>query len=92
MPKSTTWSIYVIRCKNNALYTGITTDVTRRLQEHQQQSKKCAKYLRGKTPLELVYSQPIGSHKKALQLEQRIKKMTKRQKEAWLKFHINNMI
>lgn len=48
------WFLYVIRCKHGKLYTGITTDVERRFAEHTSNDKKCAKSLRGKTPLTLV--------------------------------------
>ena len=65
--------------------TGITTDVTRRFQEHSEQTPKCAKYLRGKTPLTLVYSAVMGSRSQAAQLEAAIKKLPKIKKEALTK-------
>ncbi|MDQ6973135.1 MAG: GIY-YIG nuclease family protein, partial [Mariprofundaceae bacterium] len=57
----------MIRCRNGHLYTGISTDVERRLSEHR--TGKGAKYLRGKDPLELVLQQRIGSHSDALKAE-----------------------
>jgi len=77
------WFLYLIRCKGNMLYTGITTDVARRFSEHQ--VGKGAKFLRGKTPLELVYQQEVGSHSDALKLEIEIKKLSKRAKEVMIK-------
>jgi len=75
-----TWFLYLIRCKDGALYTGITTDVDRRFAEHQ--SGKGAKYLRGKTPLTLAFQQKIGSRSAALKAEASIKKLSKADKET----------
>lgn len=73
------WSIYLIRNGQNALYTGISTDITRRLQQHH--LGKGAKALRGKSPLLLVYQCQLASHSDALSLEYQIKQLTKVQKE-----------
>lgn len=78
--KDSQWWVYLIRNSSNALYCGITTDVVRRLQQHQQ--GKGAKALRGKGPLQLVWQYQIGTDRsKALQLEHRIKKLSKLEKE-----------
>lgn len=74
------WYLYIIECANGHLYTGITTDITRRFQEHQLCGKKAAKYLRGKGPLKLKYQENIGSHSKALKREIAIKKLSRIQK------------
>lgn len=79
------WHLYIIRCKYGSLYTGITTDVTKRFGEHVNGNKKGAKYLRGKTPLTLVWKQEVGDKGLALKLEQRIKGLTKTQKEKLIK-------
>jgi len=76
----------MIRCADHSLYTGITTDVKRRFQEHNSQGKKCAKYLRGKAPLQLVFAQKIGARSLAQQLEHEIKKLSKYKKEMIVKF------
>jgi len=73
------WYLYLIRSQDNRLYTGITTDVNRRLTEHQ--AGKGAKALRGRGTLTLVFSQHIGNHSQALRVEHRIKQLTKVQKE-----------
>lgn len=78
------WFIYMIRTAKNALYTGITTNVERRFQEHQH-SKKGAKALRGKGPLTLVWTKEVENKSAALKLEAAVKKLTKRQKEALVK-------
>ncbi len=75
------WFLYVIRCKQGKLYTGITTDVDRRFAEHAGNAKRGAKCLRGKTPLMLVMKEKIGSKGKALRLEAKVKKLPKIKKE-----------
>jgi len=74
-----TWFLYLIRCKDGSLYTGITTDVERRFIEHQ--SGKGAKYLRGKAPLTLAFQQKVGSRSAALKAEASIKQLSKADKE-----------
>jgi len=83
--KEDIWYLYMIRCRDDSLYTGITTDISRRLAEHVEQGPKCAKYLRGKGPLELVYSQKVGDRGAALRLETSIKNLTKADKEKMSK-------
>ena len=73
------WFLYLIRTDDNTLYTGITTDVQRRLGEHQ--AGKGAKALRGKEGLTLAFYAEVGERGLALRLEYRIKQLTKRQKE-----------
>jgi len=75
-----TWSIYILRCGDGSLYTGIATDVDRRFEEHQSGSPKSAKYTRGKLPLELVYRQEIGTRSEASKEELRIKALSRKQK------------
>lgn len=69
------WSVYMIRCGNGSLYTGIATDVERRFSEHLEQGPKAAKYLRGRLPLELVYRKEIGNRSEASKEELRIKRL-----------------
>ena len=76
----TTWHLYLIRTKQNTLYTGITTDVSQRLAEHKS-GKQGAKYLRSKGSLQLVYQTPIGDRSTASKAEYRLKKLRKAQKE-----------
>lgn len=73
------WYLYLIRTADNTLYTGITTDVPRRLAQHQ--AGKGAKALRGKEGLTLAFATEVGERSLALRLEYRIKQLTKRQKE-----------
>lgn len=73
------WYLYILRCKDDTLYTGITTDVDKRLEAHR--SGKGAKYTRGRGPLELVYREICGSHSDALKREAEIKKLNRREKQ-----------
>lgn len=73
------WKLYILRCGDDSLYTGITTDVEARLEMHR--SGKGAKYTRGRGPLELVYSEECGTHSDALKRELQIKAMNREGKE-----------
>lgn len=79
MSASPDWYLYMLRTPTGMLYTGITTDVTRRLGQHQ--SGKGAKALRGKGELELVFHCAAGDRSLASKLEIRVKKLSKAQKE-----------
>jgi putative endonuclease len=78
------WFLYVIRCKDGSLYTGITTDVKRRFEEHQGDDGKGSKYLRGKTPLQIVLKKKIGPKSLALKVEDKVKKLSKLKKEMFV--------
>lgn len=78
-----TWHLYILRCKDGSLYTGITTDVEKRLEAHK--SGKGAKYTRGRRPLELVYREECGSHSDALKRELAVKALTREQKQTLIK-------
>ena len=73
------WYLYMLRCRDGTLYTGITTDVQKRFEAHA--SGKGAKYTRGRGPLTLVYREVCGDHSAALKRELEIKGMTRQQKE-----------
>jgi len=83
-PDMSDWHLYMIRAKNGHLYTGITQDVGRRFAEHVAGGRKAAKYLRGRGPLKLVFSQNIGNRSEALKAEAAVKKMSKTEKEEIL--------
>ena len=74
------WYVYILRCGDNTLYTGITDDVPRRLAAHR--AGKGAKYTRGRGPLELVYQEQVPDKSAALRREFQIKRLTRREKEA----------
>lgn len=79
-----TYYIYMLRCKNNAIYTGITKDIKRRMNEHFEKDKKAAKYTKvmGAKKLETYFK--TNSRQKASKLEYHIKKLSKKQKEEFI--------
>ena len=81
MTSESLWSVYLIRCGDDSLYCGISNDVLRRLSEHSSQGPKCAKYLRGRNPLNLVYERVIGTRAEASSEEYRIKNLSRKSKE-----------
>ena len=79
MQMESIWYLYILRCKDGTLYTGITTDVEKRLEAHR--SGRGAKYTRGRAPLELVYRETCGSHSDALKREHQIKALSREDKQ-----------
>lgn len=73
-----TWKLYILRCGDDTLYTGIAIDVVHRFAMHQ--SGKGAKYTRGRGPLELVYTEVCGTHSEALQREIAVKRLSRQEK------------
>lgn len=74
------WQLYLLRCGDGTLYTGIALDAQKRLLAHQK--GKGAKYTRGRGPLKLVYTETCTNHSDALKRELEVKAMTREQKEA----------
>jgi len=79
------WHLYVVRCQDGSLYTGITTNVARRFAQHQEDKGEGAKYLRGRRPLTLVFQKKLGSRSLALGVESKVKKLSKARKEELIK-------
>jgi putative endonuclease len=77
------WSVYILKCKDKTLYTGITTDLERRFKEHQ--SGAGANYTRAHKPLKIVHFEKLKSRSSALKREARIKRMTRAEKLALIK-------
>ncbi|WCK53444.1 GIY-YIG nuclease family protein [Aneurinibacillus sp. Ricciae_BoGa-3] len=71
--------VYIIRCKDNSLYTGYTNDVTARLKKHNE--GKAARYTRGRAPVELAYIEEMADKSAAMRREYEIKQYSKKQKE-----------
>ena len=76
------WYLYLIRCRDGSLYTGISTNVARRFAQHREEGAAGAKYLKGRGPLTLVFKKKLGSNSLALKVERRVKKLSKARKEA----------
>ncbi|MDY0233976.1 MAG: GIY-YIG nuclease family protein [Sulfurimonas sp.] len=73
------WRVYILKCADNTLYTGVTTDLNRRLKEHNS-SNLGAKYTRAKRPVELVYFENCDDKVHAMQREYAIKQLKRSEK------------
>jgi predicted GIY-YIG superfamily endonuclease len=76
------WYLYILRCGDGTLYTGITTDVQARFAQHQ--AGKGAKYTRGRGPLEVVYTEECEDHSAALKRELAVKALSRDEKERMI--------
>lgn len=74
--KESDWFVYILRCRDNTLYTGITTALERRVDEHNS-SPKGAKYTKARRPVELLYSEKCSDKSSASKREIAIKKLSK---------------
>ena len=77
------WCVYMLLCDDNTIYTGITNDLKKRFENHI--SGKGAKYLRGRKPLKIVYTENFKNRSMATKREIEIKKLNRREKEALIK-------
>ncbi|NND81141.1 MAG: GIY-YIG nuclease family protein [Gammaproteobacteria bacterium] len=76
------WSIYILRCADQSFYTGIALDPQRRLDEHNHDNQKAAKYTRARRPVSLVYCEPAADRSSASKREYVIKKLSRSAKLA----------
>src|SRR5437868_14396676 len=76
----TSWFLYVLRCADDTLYTGVTNDLPRRCRQHN--AGTASRYTRGRTPVTLIYQQEFSSRGLAQRREAQIKSLPRRQKEA----------
>ena len=79
------WYVYIVKGKDGSLYTGITTDIIRRIHEHNEDKKLGAKSLRGKRPVEMVYSELYPTQSEARKREAAIKRWTREYKLKLIK-------
>lgn len=84
-----TWYLYIARCNDNSLYTGVTIDIERRINEHNSCNKKGAKYTRARRPITLEHQETCASKQQAYQREHQIKKLNKTQKEQLIQRSMN---
>jgi len=78
MSENSGWRVYLVRCRDATLYCGSTTDIARRVGEHN--SGNGAKYTKSRRPVELVWSTPAKSRSDAFKKESAIKKLSRKQK------------
>ncbi|MFQ5661140.1 MAG: GIY-YIG nuclease family protein [Gammaproteobacteria bacterium] len=80
----TDWYVYMVRCSDNTLYTGITRDIARRIEEHNADNRRGAAYTRSRRPVSLVYGETCRSRSEATLRELVIKQMSREEKETLL--------
>lgn len=78
------WFVYIVRCADKSLYTGICKDIGRRIDEHNNSDQLGAKYTRRRRPVSLVYQEACESRSVATKREMAIKQLNKLQKESLL--------
>lgn len=79
------WYLYLVRCYDGSLYTGISTDIARRFAQHQGEGSAGSKYLKGRSPLTLVFKKKLGSKSLASKVERKVKKLSKMRKEKLIR-------
>lgn len=77
------WFLYILRCSNGSLYTGVTTDVKRRIEQHN--AGTASRYTRSRLPVRVEYQEPHGSRSLALKREWEIKTMARLEKESLIR-------
>ena len=83
---ASTWFVYILHCADNTLYTGITTDIERRLHQHNH-TKTGAKYTRVRRPVNLVYQEQCETRSAATQREYELKQLSRDEKINVIKSH-----
>jgi putative endonuclease len=78
----TAWTVYIVRCVDGSLYTGIAKDAARRVEEHNSNDLLAANYTRTRRPVALVYREVAATRSAALKREYEIKQMSRQEKEA----------
>ena len=74
------WTVYILRCADDSLYTGITTDINRRLQQHNEDDRSGARYTRARRPVTLAWTEMAADRSIASRREQAIKKLSRKNK------------
>jgi len=80
------WYVYIVECADGSLYTGITTDIKRRLLEHNY-SFKSAKYTRSRRPVRMVWYKEVANRSEASKEEYRIKRLKRKEKLKIIESH-----
>lgn len=79
---SAPWFVYLLRCADGTLYTGVTTDVARRVDEHNHSDKRGARYTRARRPVELLYCEATDNRSAACKREAAIRHLSRSAKLA----------
>lgn len=84
MVQAKPWYVYIVQCSDGSFYTGITTDIKRRVKEHN--SAKGCNYTRSRAPVELLYEEPAADRRSALKREASIKSFSRSRKEELVNY------
>lgn len=79
---SSSWFVYILRCGDGSLYTGVTTDPERRLRQHRGEIRGGARYTRARLPIDMIYLEPQANRSNATKREAEIKRLKAKDKEA----------
>ena len=86
--KNKEYYVYIVECSDGTYYTGYTSNISRRINEHNYSFKKGAKYTRSRRPVRLVYEEICDSMSAAMKRENQIKRLTRKQKIELLNKHV----
>ena len=75
------WVVYMVRCRDGTFYTGITTDIKRRIDEHNHDNKRGSRYTRTRRPVVIAYLEPCKNRSIATSRELSIKKLKNAEKQ-----------
>jgi predicted GIY-YIG superfamily endonuclease len=81
--KAAAWVLYVLKCRDGTLYTGITTDLLRRVQQHN--NGTASRYTRSRFPVKLVHQERCRGRSSALKKEYAIKQLSRKEKKAYIR-------
>ncbi len=86
------WFVYIVRCVDSSLYTGITNDIVRRIDEHNNNNRIASAYARARRPVVLVYQESYQTRSQATKREYQIKQLSRKEKETLLHTNIDSNI
>jgi predicted GIY-YIG superfamily endonuclease len=83
------WYVYILKCRDGTLYTGITNDLSRRAAEHN--SGTASRYTRSRRPVQIIYKEPCSNRSAALKKEYAVKSLTRKEKEDYIERHAEKL-
>src|SRR5512144_1654930 len=83
------WFVYIVKCSDDTLYTGITNDLARR--EAQHNSGTASRYTRSRRPVKIIYQEPCRNRSYALKKEYAVKSLSRREKEEYIDRHAKKL-
>lgn len=87
--KARRWFVYILKCHDGTLYTGITNDLARREAEHN--SGTASRYTRSRRPVQIIYQKPCANRSAALKKEYAVKSLTRKEKEDYIERHAEKL-